>query len=390
MPRSLLLVTAGTLGDVLPAVALGRALAARGHRVRLACAPSLAGWLTGLEHVPVRPDLGPEAARRHTWAWDPAAPAARPEPGFGVEQHVHRIRDALPAAREADLLLTGSTVTGGRLLAELAGRPRLTFSATPAHYSPDHPGGRWRLGLLPADDPEAARLERLTRRLDAWLRQVFDRPPADALHDDAPAIVLGASPALHRVQAPPGHTLTATGAWLWTPPRCGLPASLARFLDRGPAALVQLGSQPVADPDAVLRPLLAALRAHGLRAVVPAGWADLRPEGEDTWSGEVTDHDALLPRVELVLTHGGAGTIERALRHGRPLAVLPFGNDQPYNARRVVALGAGVALDPRHLDAPDLPELLGRALRCAPAELQAALGQERGAEGAADAIEAAL
>ena len=157
MPRSLLLVTAGTLGDVLPAVALGRALAARGHRVRLACAPSLAGWLTGLEHVPVRPDLGPEAARRHTWAWDPAAPAARPEPGFGVEQHVHRIRDALPAAREADLLLTGSTVTGGRLLAELAGRPRLTFSATPAHYSPDHPGGRWRLGLLPADDPEAAR-----------------------------------------------------------------------------------------------------------------------------------------------------------------------------------------------------------------------------------------
>jgi UDP:flavonoid glycosyltransferase YjiC (YdhE family) len=43
--------------------------------------------------------------------------------------------------------------------------------------------------------------------------------------------------------------------------------------------------------------------------------------------------------------HGGFGTVLGALSAGVPVAVLPLFADQPYNAARVAALGAGIALE---------------------------------------------
>ena len=56
------------------------------------------------------------------------------------------------------------------------------------------------------------------------------------------------------------------------------------------------------------------------------------------------DHDRLLPECALVVSHGGLGTVLRALAHGVPLLILPLGRDQAFNASRVEALGAGIAL----------------------------------------------
>jgi UDP:flavonoid glycosyltransferase YjiC (YdhE family) len=56
------------------------------------------------------------------------------------------------------------------------------------------------------------------------------------------------------------------------------------------------------------------------------------------------DHDALFPRCDAVVTHGGLGTVLRALAHGVPLLMLPLGRDQFVNADRVVELGAGIHL----------------------------------------------
>jgi UDP:flavonoid glycosyltransferase YjiC (YdhE family) len=73
------------------------------------------------------------------------------------------------------------------------------------------------------------------------------------------------------------------------------------------------------------------------------------------------DHDRLLPECALVVSHGGLGTVLRALAHGVPLLILPLGRDQAFNASRVEALGAGIALP---LDA-------------SPQRIQAALGTLR-------------
>ncbi|HEU4785202.1 MAG TPA: nucleotide disphospho-sugar-binding domain-containing protein, partial [Ktedonobacterales bacterium] len=49
----------------------------------------------------------------------------------------------------------------------------------------------------------------------------------------------------------------------------------------------------------------------------------------------------LLPRCDLVITHGGSGSVMGALAHGVPLGLIPLNADQPLNAERCVALGVG-------------------------------------------------
>jgi UDP:flavonoid glycosyltransferase YjiC (YdhE family) len=65
---------------------------------------------------------------------------------------------------------------------------------------------------------------------------------------------------------------------------------------------------------------------------------------------------AVLPHCTVVVNHGGSGSTIGALAAGLPVVLLPMGADQPLNAERCVALGAGVALDvmgctPQHVGA---------------------------------------
>jgi UDP:flavonoid glycosyltransferase YjiC (YdhE family) len=52
----------------------------------------------------------------------------------------------------------------------------------------------------------------------------------------------------------------------------------------------------------------------------------------------------LMPHVAAMVCHGGSGTVTMGLAGGVPMAVLPLFADQPWNAERVDALGAGIAL----------------------------------------------
>jgi N-glycosyltransferase len=55
-------------------------------------------------------------------------------------------------------------------------------------------------------------------------------------------------------------------------------------------------------------------------------------------------HDELFDRSTAVVTHGGWGTVSRALVRGRPLVLVPLCGDQPYIAARCADLGLGIAL----------------------------------------------
>lgn len=57
-------------------------------------------------------------------------------------------------------------------------------------------------------------------------------------------------------------------------------------------------------------------------------------------------HAAVLPLASAVVCHGGVGTVMKALAHGLPLVVIPFGRDQKDNGARVEAAGAGLSLSP--------------------------------------------
>lgn len=70
-------------------------------------------------------------------------------------------------------------------------------------------------------------------------------------------------------------------------------------------------------------------------------------------------HDTVMREAALVITHGGHGTVIRALTHGAPVICLPMGRDQNDNAARVDWHGAGLRLDPA--SSPDAIEAAIRA-----------------------------
>jgi UDP:flavonoid glycosyltransferase YjiC (YdhE family) len=85
-----------------------------------------------------------------------------------------------------------------------------------------------------------------------------------------------------------------------------------------------------------VRALLTVGHATDLTALPPAP-PNLRVE---RW---VPQADALAA-ASAVVCHGGSGSTLGALAAGLPLVVVPLFADQPYNARRVEAVGAGVAV----------------------------------------------
>lgn len=55
-------------------------------------------------------------------------------------------------------------------------------------------------------------------------------------------------------------------------------------------------------------------------------------------------HAAVLSLASAVVCHGGHGTVMKALSHGLPVVVMPFGRDQKDNGARVEAAGAGLSI----------------------------------------------
>jgi MGT family glycosyltransferase len=102
-------------------------------------------------------------------------------------------------------------------------------------------------------------------------------------------------------------------------------------------------------------------------------------------------HEALFAEARLVVTHGGHGTVIRALAAGVPLVVLPLGRDQADNAARVVHAGAGVRLSSRS-SVGALRRVIERALndealRDGARAMATAIGEERRADAAVEALE---
>lgn len=65
----------------------------------------------------------------------------------------------------------------------------------------------------------------------------------------------------------------------------------------------------------------------------------------------------ILQRASLFITHAGMNSVNEALYYGVPLLAIPEAMDQPYVARRIVQLGAGISLSPKRVTAPRIRRL---------------------------------
>ena len=173
----------------------------------------------------------------------------------------------------------------------------------------------------------------------APLADLFDQLGA------ARRILLATSRAFDYGQKPPepyryvGPYL-ADPAWTgdWAPP---WPAD-----DRRPLALVSFSSMYQGQEPA-LRRVIEALAGLDMRTLVTLGPilspADF-PAPPNIWVVPHAPHSRIFPEAAVVITHAGHASALRPLMAGVPLVCLPLGRDQPDNAARVAARGAGLRL----------------------------------------------
>ena len=116
-----------------------------------------------------------------------------------------------------------------------------------------------------------------------------------------------------------------------------------------PRVLVSLSTTWLPGQDAALQRILNALATLPIEVVLTTGpaveAATLTAPANATVSSYVP-HADLMPRVDLVVGHGGHATTLLALAHDLPLVILPMNPsfDQPIIAKAVERVGAGVAL----------------------------------------------
>lgn len=112
----------------------------------------------------------------------------------------------------------------------------------------------------------------------------------------------------------------------------------------GPRAYITLGTVAFGAVEA-LRRAVCETEAQGVEVLVAVG-----PEGDPSLLGPLPERvhverfvpqQKVLPLVDLVVHHGGTGTILGCFANGLPQVLMPQGADQFINAERMLELGAG-------------------------------------------------
>ncbi|WP_028936423.1 glycosyltransferase [Pseudonocardia spinosispora] len=362
-----LIVTAGSLGDVAPFTGLGVRLRLAGHQVALAAHDRFADLVRacGLEYRALPGD--PVALVRARTA------APSPEDAHTVfTGFLDELGEGVVAATAAgtDVLLTAfGPAPLSRLVAQSAGIPSMGVYLVPGLLTREFalPGSSRQLS--PADNHAAgrallARAGSLHADVLARLRARLDLPPVTEERASPPdnwPICHGYSPSVLPRPTDWPASAHVTGYW-WPerPPGWAPPSELADFLDAGPPPVfVGFGSM-IPDHARLHEVVATAIARAGVRAVVQSGWAELGFTGDDILCVEDLPHDWLFPRMAAVVHHAGAGTTGAGLRAGVPAVPVPVLVDQPFWADRLHRLGVA----PPPLPLPDLTAgTLAAALR---------------------------
>ena len=167
----------------------------------------------------------------------------------------------------------------------------------------------------------------------------------------------------------------------------------AEFAARpGRLLYLSLGSLGSADV-ALMQRLIDVLGRSPYRVIVSLGpQHELLTLRDNMLGAEFLPQPAILPQVDLVITHGGNNTVTECFRHGRPMIVLPLFWDQYDNAQRVAETGFGARLATYEFSDDELlgtiARLLGdRRLGTRLADVSARLAAVPGTVRAADLVE---
>jgi MGT family glycosyltransferase len=339
----------GDPGHAFPMIALGRALAARGHDVTL---QTWRRWQAEVE------------AEGLTFAPAPEYDVfpSGPEPLDFYEAVVHATTDTLPLLRELrpDVVVADILTLAPALAAELEGVSCATLIPhVYPHGEPDFPiyslgarlprtaAGRWM--WRHAQRPVQRGLERGRRELNDT-RARLGLPPHAHVHGgiSRELALVATFPQLEYPRVWPDH-VHVVGPLMWEPP----------------AGEVELppGDQPLV----LVAPSTAQDSEHRLLRAALRGLADAPVRVLATWNRrlpprslpvpanarvvEWVSYSRTMPRCDVVICHAGHGTLARALAAGCAVVACPAVGDMNENAVRLDWAGAGVRL-PRRFTTP--------------------------------------
>jgi UDP:flavonoid glycosyltransferase YjiC (YdhE family) len=391
MSQRLLLGAFGDPGHAFPMIALGRELAARGHDVTL---QTWTRWRSDVEAAGMTFAAAPE--------YQPFPTDARPlTPYEAVERATHDttalVRELRPATIVADILTLAPALAG-----ELEGVPVATLIP---HVDPRVPPGAAPFSCG-ARLPRTAAGRALWRGFDPLLRQGLQLgrrqlnetrsrlglPALERVHGGiSDALCLVATfPQLEYPRDWPAGT-HVVGPLLWEPPSpdVELPAG------DGPLVLIAPSTSQDAE-HRLLRAALSGLAAMPLRVLASTNRQHPQPPLPVPANASLVDwlsYERAMPACDVVVCHGGHGTLARALTSGCAVVIVPAAGDMNENAARVDWAGVGVRLPRRMVGPRALALAVGRAL-ARPAvlararELAAWAAGHDGAACAADHVEA--
>lgn len=367
-PHSLLFVLWDGGGNIPPQLALARRLSERGHRVRVLAPRVLRSRIeaAGCTFVPLHETPEHDSSSQagdllRDWEERISLKAAirvRDRLIFGTAHAYSQDVSAAIMDERPDLVVTDYLLLGAYVAAERARIPLVALVHTiyplPAPGLPPYGMGFQPMRGVSGQIRDAV-FTRVFRRFYnaplARLNQVRLASGLPALSSvfeqfwGADRLLVLTSPAFDFPASvlPPNVRYVGPQlddpAWLapWEPP--------SATDDEGrPLVLVSLSTTYQGQAD-VLRRIIAALADLPVRGLVTLGPALSQRDialPPNVRAEPYVPHVLVCPHADLVVTHGGHGTVITALTFGVPVVCMPMGRDQADNAARVVWRGAGM------------------------------------------------
>jgi UDP:flavonoid glycosyltransferase YjiC (YdhE family) len=404
-------------GNAPPQLAVTRELVERGHEVRVLAHRAARERVrrTGAEFVEFRrtfPDM--DITRRETDTlrdWEPRTPvgyvrALLKNALFAFVEDVARDCVELLEVWPAEVVVFDWMLIGAAIAAERAGLPAVTLVHCP-YTLPIDGAPPMGLGLRPMPGRLGAVRDRFLGVAVSRVLTATGRPLVNRARVEQGLAPLSAwEGQLLGVQA----IYMMTAAELDFASRGKLPANVHYVgpafepythewespwpqTNIDPLVLISFSTSYM-NQRALVQRVLDAVGGLPVRALLTAGpaleVAQLRIPA-NTRTVAFIPHRTVLPYAALVVTHAGWQTINAALADGVPLVCVPDGRDQPDNAARVVAAGAGVRVrkkaSPRNLRRVIAQALGDPTLKRGAETMAEALGRSDGALAVAEEVE---
>jgi sterol 3beta-glucosyltransferase len=385
--RTITILTMGSRGDVQPYVAIGRGLALEGYSVRIATLEPFRDFVQthGLEFWPIPDPLAALEGSPEWRRWQSSEGALWDKLRSlrdilrQAKPALSRNMDAcLEACRGSRVILSSFTGFPGPPVAALLGIPHIWALLQPCTPTRDRPSF-----LSPWQNFNSRLFNLASHRVaGAGFRWLF----APAIRDwqshrtgrrstvkvDIPGekgpVIYGFSPILFPRPKDWGPDVHITGDWRfdaassWTPP-----AQLADFIaaQEKPVCMCHSAITGWRSVPEALDLLREAARTSGFPTIIVSRLAGTSIErlSDSCIVVDAVPFEWLLPRVRLMVHHGGAGTSAVVLRAGRPSIVLPSCFDQQFWAHALGRLGAATRpLDPHRVTATALSGAICEAI----------------------------